>query len=134
MKVKINTYEIKRIEVEGKEYDLPDEISYYFQTGKRRSIRMIPIWTSWKHEKGEPEIIWQYHVTVVYLSSKNKVESFKISAISGLSDLYNLKETDRFNSEKSSIIKALFDYELDQRTKEEFEADLNAAIYNFDNF
>jgi hypothetical protein len=130
MKVKINTYEIKRIEVEGKEYDLPDEPAYFFETGVRRSVRMIPIWTTWRHEKGESEIIHQYHVTCVYLSFKNKIESFNISAIGGLTDLYN----DKDNSEKGSIIKSLFNGWFDVRTKEQFDNDLNTAIHNLNEF
>jgi hypothetical protein len=130
MKVKIPIYQYVKELKEDNEFELPDEESYYFETGIRRSIRFIPIWTTWKCEKGEDEIIFQYHITVVYKSFKNKVESFLISATSGLSDLF--KEEDK--SEKASIIQSLFKGWLDKRTKEQFEADLNSTIENFNNF
>jgi len=127
MKVKVPIYKFVKELVEDNEFELPDEESYYFETGIRRSIRIIPIWTTWKHEKQEPEIIFQYHITMVYKSFENKIESFIISATSGLSDLY--KEDNKSN--KASIIQSLFKGWLDKRTKEQFEADLNSTIENF---
>lgn len=130
MKVKIPKYKLEKILIEDNEYELPDEPAYYFETCVRRSIRFIPILTSWKHEKDQPEEIYQYHITVVYLSFENKIESFKISAKSGLSDL--MKDGDK--SEQSSVIKALFNKYLNVRTKEQFEADLQQAINNLSNY
>ena len=50
MKLKIKTFEYVKVEKEAVEYDFPDVPSHYFETGIRRSIRVEPVWTTWKKE------------------------------------------------------------------------------------
>ena len=126
MKITIDTYRFIKQVVKSQEFELPDETSYYFQTGVRRSIRIVPVWSTWKKERGEDEIIFQYHITCVYLSFKNKIESFTVSATSGITDLYNSKD--------ENVIQALLLGHLDERNKEDFEQDLQTAIDNLNRF
>lgn len=124
MKINLKTYEYKKIELSNTEFNIPDEISYYFQTFIRRSIRVIPIWTTWNKEQyGKEEEIFSYHFTCVYQSFENKIESFEIS-VSNIESLYN---SDKSNG-NSDLIKSLLNNDLNVRTKDQFEADLYNAI------
>lgn len=126
MKIEIKTYEYQKIEKSNTQFEVPEETSYYFETGIRRSIRIIPIWTTWNmKEYGLPEKIWEFHFTCVYGSWENKIETFKIR----LSDFESL-----YNSEKVSIIKSLLNNDLDPRTKEQFENDLEHAIMKINEY
>lgn len=123
MKINLKTYEYKKIELSNKEFNLPDNISYYFQTFIRRSIRIIPIWTKWNREQyGKDEEIFSYHFTCIYQSSENKIESFEIS-VSDIESLYYSK-----SSNNSDLIKSLLNNDLNIRTKDQFDADLYNAI------
>lgn len=133
MKVKIQTYKIVKELVSDKEFEMPEEPTYFFQPTIRRSVRFIPIYSTYNTEKGKPEVILRYHITVIYLSGKNKVESFFLSATAGLSELYNMKE-ERFTSETSSVVKALFNGFFEPRTKEQFEGDLRTVINTINKF
>lgn len=126
MKKSIEIYKIQKVLDKNFEVDLPDETCYFFETGIRRSIRIVPIWTTWKHEQGEDEIIYQYHITCVYRSFENKIESFKVSAISGLSNIYK--------SDKKHPLQSLMLGWLDSRTEEQFMQDLQLAIEELNNF
>jgi len=48
MKLQIKQYEYEKKEVASKEIQLPSETSYFFQTHIRRSIKIIPCYTTWK--------------------------------------------------------------------------------------
>ena len=126
MKTKIEVYKIQKVLDKDFEVDLPDKPCYFFETGIRRAIRIIPIWSTWKKQKGEEEIIWQYHITCVYRSFENKIESFTVSATSGLSDIYQ--------SDKSHPLKSFMDGWLDNRTEQQFMTDLQSAINNLNDF
>lgn len=108
-------------EIESFDFPLPTETEYFFQTGIRRAVRIIPIFTTWKHEKGLPEEVYKFSMTFVYSSFECKVEQFTI-------DAYFLSE--RYHSTKDSynIIRDWINGDLLYRTKEQFEADLNKAL------
>lgn len=137
MKINIKTYELKRVEKENTEFDeLPEEVSYFFETGIRRSIRIVPIWTTWQKERdGKDEEIWKYHLTCVYKSFENIIESFEI-CLSDFEKYYNDNSTKlgTKDSRNKSIVDALLNKWLDKRTQEQFETDLNSAIKELNNF
>ena len=120
MELSIKTYEWQRIEKSNTKFELPEEPTYWFETGIRRSIRIFPIWTTWQMENdSEPEEIWQYHFTCVYRSFENKIESFKVS-IHEFEDYYL--------QDKHNIIKSFLNNDFNERTKEQFENDLESAL------
>lgn len=122
MKIEIKTYEYEKIEKTNTEFQIPDNTSYYFETGIRRAIRVIPLWTTRNVERNKlPEKIWKVHFTCVYSSWENKIETFEIS----VSEFENL-----YNSDKSSIVKSFLNNDFNNRTKEQFEEDLRFAIEN----
>lgn len=120
MEIVIKTYEYQKIEKSNTKFELPEETTYWFETGIRRAIRIIPIWTTWKIENdNEREEIYKYHFTCVYRSFENKIESFEIS-------VYDFEEC--YNQNKQHIIKSFLNYEFNERTKEQFENDLESAL------
>lgn len=125
MKTKIEKWKfVKQIET-GVEVELPDEIEYHFQTGIRRSIAIIPEWTSWQKDRGKEEEIWKYDFICVYDDFKCKIEkaSIQVSQISSLlqndKDSYSL--VDFLVNEKG---------EYTVRSKERFMADYNKVLNN----
>lgn len=128
MELSIKTYKYIKTEQTDTKFQLPDEPTYWFETGIRRAIRIVPNWTTWLIENGEEsEKLYQYHVTCVYNSFESKVESYKIS-ISDFEDAFNKER--RLRSSEEFIYNWLSGW-FDKRTKEKFEADLNAAILKF---
>lgn len=124
MKLNIKQYEYKQVEIEKKEIDLPTEVSYYFETGVRRSIKIIPIFTTWNKERfNKEEEIYCLKVVCLYNSSECKAEKFTI----------NTKDIEMiFYSEKhkhKAFVTSLVNEWLDVRTKEQFDADFN-YIFN----
>lgn len=126
MKIHIKTYEYQKVEKEGTEFELPDETSYFFETGIRRAIRMEPKWSTWMHKEGKKEYITGYKVTCVYRSSENIVETFDIQMHMVEHDF-----NDRAKGKKPDFVRSLLNGWLDKRTKEDFEQDLQASIKEF---
>ena len=80
MKINIPLYKYKKVLVESNEIEFPDEPKYYFETGIRRSIRIVPVWTTWQIDQGkEKEEIWNYDVTIIRLNFECKIEKFTLS-------------------------------------------------------
>lgn len=128
MKVKLETYELVRNKTGLVEAELPEITSYYFETGVRRSIRLVPKWTTWNKEQyGKDEELYGYYVTCVYLSFENKIESFSIN----ISDFENALNKSKPSKEEDLIISLVKNW-LNIRTKQQFEADFNTAIKKFD--
>ena len=123
--MKIKTYKYEKIEVSETELFIPQEPYYAFETGIRRSIRIIPKWTIWnKDQYQEEEEILHLEVTCIYLSFECKIEKFTIQ-IHEIENLINTKNTD---AGKKSIVDALLANDLRKRTKEQFDIDLESAI------
>lgn len=128
MKIKLETYELVRKKTNLVETELPEITSYYFETGVRRSIRLVPKWTTWnKKQYDKDEELYGYYVTCVYLSFENKIESFSIN----ISDFENALNKSKPTKEEDLIISLVKNW-LNTRTKEQFEADFNMAIKKFD--
>lgn len=124
--MKITTYKNVKVAVSDTEVFIPQQPFYCFETGVRRSIRIVPVWTSWNEEQyNKPEEIFEISVTCVYLSFKCKVEKFNIP-VRRIEDYYNSSD----NSNEAGFVKTLVNKWYDTRTKEQFESDLNFAIEN----
>ena len=126
MKLEIKQYKFQKVEVGSKEIDLPSETSYFFETGVRRSIRIVPSFTTWNQEKfNKPEEIYELHITCVYLSFECRVEKFSLTP-KKIEELYYSEKQNH-----KDFVTGLADGWFDVRTKDQFESDLNMAINAF---
>jgi len=126
MKLTIKQYKVQRVEVGSKEIELPSETSYFFETGVRRSIRIVPSFTTWNQEKfNKQEEIYEFHITCVYLSFECRVEKFSLTPEKIEEIYYSQKQ------KHEDFVTGLVDGWFDERTKEQFESDLNNAIKAF---
>lgn len=124
MNIDLTTYKFVKQEGIKKTISLPDTTSFYFETHIRRSIAVIPQWTSWlKEQEGNEEEIYAYDIICVYLSFECKLEKFTIN-VSRLNDHYNDSKCKEFriidfllNADKSDI-----------RTKEQFLSDYDQVL------
>lgn len=120
MKLKIKQYEYEKIEVASKEIELPTETSYFFETGIRRSIKIIPRFTTWNKEHyNKEEELYELIVVCLYQSSECKAEKFSLR----VSELENIYYSEK--SEHKIFVTALIENWFDKRTKEQFDADFN---------
>ena len=118
--MKIKQYEYEKKEVASKEITLPTETSYYFETGIRRSIKIIPHYTSWNKEQyDKEEELYELEVVCLYNSFECRAEKFKIR-ISEIEGIYYSEK-----HEHKEFITALIEGWFNKRTKEQFEADFN---------
>lgn len=115
--MKIKQYKYIQQEVDSKEFDEPTEPVYFFETGIRRSIRIIPEVSAWVEE---PKI-YAYLVTCVYDSWECKIEQFNLH-INDLEELYHT------NQKHSEFVKCWIDGHFLKRDKERFDADLQYVI------
>ena len=123
MKVQIKQYEYEKKEIAKKEIDLPTEVSYYFETGVRRSIKITPVFTTWNKTRfSKEEELYYLDVICLYDSSECKAERFRID-ISAIETIF-YSEKHKYKSFVDSLVNDWFDV----RTKEQFEADLNNMI------
>lgn len=104
-------------EVGSKIVKLPTEISYYFETGIRRSIRIVPIFIN--------NELYELELTCVYLSFECKVEKLTIR-INEIEDIYYNPKANLYE-----YVKPLVDGYFNKRTQEQFENDLENAILQF---
>jgi|SRR6478735_3351965 len=127
--MKIRTIEQQIVETVLEEFEIPipEETIYLFETGIRRSIRIIPQKTTWNiNQYDKPEECYKLDITCVYLFYETKIEKFEIP-ISSIERIFNSKE----KSKEKSIIDLLVNDWGDERTKERFDADLKEAIDTF---
>lgn len=123
--MKITTYKYEKVAVKDTELFIPQEPFYCFETGIRRAIRIIPMYTTWLHEKDEEEKIYSLDVTCVYQSGECKIEIFSI-LISQVEHMINVESKDN----ETSIMKLLLTGYYNTKTKDNFEDDLEGAIDN----
>lgn len=122
--MKLKTYKLEKIEVDSAELTIPEETVYLFQTGKRRSIRVQPIFSTWQIDKGaEKEEVVQLKFTCIYRSFQCKIEDFNIS-VSEIEKIYNSKE----NSTEKEMIELLLSGDCYERLKSDFDADFSEAL------
>lgn len=123
MKLNIKQYEFHKVEIQSQDIEIPTETSYFFETGVRRSIRIIPVFTTWNKERfNKEEELYYLDITCLYNSSETKAEKFRIN-ISDIESIYYY-EKHKYNGFVSSLVRDFFDV----RTKEQFEMDLKLTI------
>lgn len=128
MKKTIEKYTYVKTIDSSVEIDLPDNIEYHFETGIRRSICIIPVWTTWQKEQGKEEEIWKYDIICVYGNFEDKIEKTSI-AVSDLSDI--LKTTTKYGCLNDFLVNGRSKYTV--RTKEQFMADYNNVLNKINN-
>ena len=126
MKITLKQYRRVEEEIASKEVTLPTEPVYYFQTGSRRSIRIVPIFTTWLQEaENKPEELYKFDITYVYGSFENKIE--KISINKG--EIENIYYGVGFKrTTDMEFVKDWMDGYLSERTKEQFDTDFENVL------
>ena len=121
MKVQIKQHKHVKVETSSFDLELPEETSYFFETGIRRSIRIVPIFTTWNKEQyNKEEELFKFDITCVYLSFECKIEKFSVS----VSDFDKDKEI----IEKNLFLRSQINKWFNKRTQIDFENDLKQAI------
>ena len=121
MLIQLKQYKHVKVETDSKDFELPEQPSYFFETHIRRSIRIIPKHTRWNKERyNKEEELYKFEITCVYLSFECKVERFTINVSEFQRDIAVL--------EKNEFLNAWIHDWFDTRTKEQFDADLKQAI------
>ena len=120
MKLKIKQYKYGKIEVASKEIELPTETSYFFETGIRRSIKIIPQFTTWNKEQyNKEEELYELIVVCLYQSFECKAEKLTIR-ISEIEEIY-YSQTHAHKEFVTGLIEGWFN----KRTKEQFDVDFD---------
>lgn len=125
MKHIIKTFKYVREEGHEIEFEMPTETIYLFETGVRRSVKIIPQYTTWLVDtKGkDKEEIWRYDFICVHNSFESKMykESIQVHEFERL-----------YNSNERSIEKGLLELLVSghglKRTEEQFESDFNECL------
>lgn len=121
--MKIKKYKLERVEIDSIDFELPTETEYFFETGIRRSIKVIPIFTTWQKEsQNKDEEVYQIAFVCVYSNFESKIERIEIS-VSNLERLYY-----NSNEKYHDLIKSYIDGEFNKRTKEQFEGDFEKVL------
>jgi hypothetical protein len=123
MNIKLKQYKHVKEEIQSLVFELPEVPVYYFETGVRRSIRIVPVFTTWKMENDVPEELYALEITCVYDSGECKVEKFHIS----VSDIESMYFAIKHNN-VSQFIKDWVDNNFSKRTEERFYADLEEVL------
>ena len=115
-------YEKKQVE---HEFDIPTETTYWFKTGQRFSLKLVPILTKWHMEnENKPEEIWKFHCVLVYGSMQNKIEAIDIQ-LSGIPDILRTGSGIYYD-----VVNIILNKNGEPRTKKEFNADFNNVLKN----
>ncbi len=126
MKISLKKYKYEKIEIADKIVELPDNPIYYFETGIRRAIRIVPKWTTWNLKAyGKPEFIYEFKITFIYRSMECRIEQFKIP-YNSIESLYYSESKN--HNDLSYFIKSWIDGELLNRTEQDFDNDFSALI------
>lgn len=123
MEINVKLTEYVKTEGVPMRITLPDEKTYYFQTRIRRSIAVIPRWTSWNTERGLPETVFEYEIICLYQSFDCKIEKVSIQ-VSRIGDIYSSKS----GSYYELLLFLMRADEYDKRTEERFLADYAAIL------
>lgn len=122
MEIKIETY--KKVVDTSVSFDLPEETTYWFEYGIRRSIRIIPIIGKVLSFNGNEEKvidgITHYKVTTVRTNSECKIEDFMVN-VNEIADEIKMGKSD-------SVFHSMYQDWIHPRTEEEFQTDLKKAF------
>lgn len=129
MKLQIKQYKYEKKEIASKEIELPTDISYYFETGIRRSIKIIPRFTTWNKEQyNKEEELYELIVICLYQNFECKSEKFTIK-ISEIEEIYYSQKHNH-----KEFVTALIEGWFDKRTKEQFDTDFNNLFSELQSF
>ena len=123
MDIKISKYKYEPVEIESTNFVIPEKTVYFFETGIRRSIRIIPVFHErWKPKEGENKRSFDLKITCVYMSSECKIEKYHISEKEFEEAYYYDKH------QHKEFVNAFVSGWFDKRTEERFNNDLDYAI------
>lgn len=122
-KMKIQQYKYEKTVTSSKDWEVPTEAQYFFETGIRRAIAVIPVYTSWNMENFQkPEEIYELSFVCVYQSFEAMIQKFDVS-LSSLEDKYVEK------GEVGDIVRFLIDHsEGCERSPERFKGDFDNCL------
>lgn len=122
MVIKLKQYEFKKTEVDSKNFILPINTVYFFQTHYRRSIRIAPIWTQYLKEQGKDERLTHFELTLLYQNFEFKIEKHNIN-VNSIEEVYYDN-----NHKLHAIIYDWVHGDLHERTKDQFNGELDYMI------
>lgn len=114
--IKIRKYKYEKVEIESKEIELPIKPSYYFETGIRRSIKIVP---EFDPRPGKENELYQLKVVCLHSSFQCRAEMFTIQ----VSDIEKFYYSENKNDFEHDFVKGLVDGYFQERTEEQFDAD-----------
>lgn len=120
MEIKIETF--KKVVDTSVSFDLPEETTYWFEYGIRRSIRIIPIiGEAMSFDGNEKKVgVTHYKVTTVGINFECKIEDFTVD-VDEIADEIRMEKSD-------SVFHSMYQNWILPRTEEEFQADLKIAL------
>lgn len=127
MKIKVEKYKYTKELDEAFEIEMPEVPTYLFQYSVRTSHAIIPVWTTWEHEYGKPEYIYQY--VIISVDSQWDSDSYikyETVQVHSIPELYNRKEPNALSDLIKNIGQGIVSSEI--RTKEQFLEDYNKVI------
>lgn len=126
MKQIIVKKKVFKTEEEDLPFNIPTEPMCLFMYGSRVSIRIVPVYTTWKKMNGEgEEEIWSLDILVVSGGFSNRIEKITVH-ISSIGDILRNTESDM----TCRILELMNDHdERNIRTPQEFQEDFD-IVYN----
>lgn len=122
--MKIKKYKFEKVEIESRDIQLPTETSYFFETGIRRSIKIIP---KFRENNNKEDDLFQLIIICIYQNFECRIEKFNIY-VSDIEKIYYSE-----NHIHKSFVTSLIENYFNIRTKEQFENDFNNVISEIKN-
>ena len=131
--MKIKKYKLQKVLVEEVDFRLPETILYLFEYHIKRSLKVIPIYTTFQKEfHNKPEELYQIAFVEV-LDAFNHIPTIKKTVIN-ISDLESIYSKNDFNDEKYKLLDFLNTYtEVNVRTPNQFDSDFAEVLRNIKN-
>jgi len=126
--MKFTTYKYQKKALEDTEIFVPEVPFYCFQTGIRRSIRMIPKFIEYESPNNRIGDLYALEITCVYQNLMCKVEKLTLT-VSNIQRYINIDSKDNI----TSIVKLLVGKDYLIRTEEWFNEDLRNVLKKITN-
>lgn len=126
--MKIKKYKLEKVFVEEVDFRVPTETLYLFEYHIRRTMKVTPIWTTWRmNTKGTPEEVFELEFVIVLDGFNHNATIYKHKiSLSKLDEIYT--RPDSYKGEYS-LLDFINTYDKrNVRTKEEFEKDFNNVL------
>lgn len=129
--MKIKKYKLQKVLIEEVDFRIPTETLYLFEYHIRRTIKVIPVYTSYHVVLNDkPEELDQI-VFVEVLDGFNHTPTIKKHTVS-ISDLEDIISKADYKDERFQLLDFLNTYtEVNIRTKEQFEGDFHNVLDTF---